>query len=155
MSDRFNYRLVDVAQVLMQAFPGGASSDTVTYSIYDLDDNAFDVSSSAMTNESGNLWSAAWTPTQTNNYQIDYFNATLDVHYYEYIKVAGSLVGVAGGAGTGTTLTNLRNRFLKLIDNFPSATAELSGTNSTGYTKFIKKCNSVYARRRRNHRHCS
>ena len=128
--DRFSYRIVDQAQVLIQAFPQGLNTDTVVISIYDIDDNAADVSSAAMTNESGNLWSYAWTPSQTNNYQIDYYDSTMDVHYYEYVKVTGSLIGVAGGSGTGSTQANLRTRFLKLIDNYNAN--DLTGTNSSG-----------------------
>ena len=106
------------------------SSDQVLYSIYDIDDNATDVSSAAMTFESGVLWTASWTPLQSNNYQIIYYNATQNVSHYEYVKVAGDVVGVAGGSGSGTSLTNLRSRFLRLVDNYNAN--DLTGTNSSG-----------------------
>ncbi len=130
MADRFSYRLLDQAQTLVQNFPQGSSGDTVVYNIFDIDDNTTDVTNTAMTNESGSLWSAAWTPSESHNFQIEYWHQTLDVRYYEYIKVVGTLVGVPGGAGTGTTLTNLRTRFLKLIDNYNAN--DLTGTNSSG-----------------------
>lgn len=128
--DREQYRLVDVAQTLLQAFPQGSDSDTVVISIYDVDDAAMDVSAAAMTNVTGNQWKYSWTPSQTNNYIIDYWNQTLEVHMYEYADVVGSLVGVPGGSGTGSTLANLRSRFLRLIDNYNAN--DLSGTNSSG-----------------------
>lgn len=129
MSDRNVYRQLNVAQTLTQAFPNGSSTDSVFYSIYDVDDNAQDVASTAMTNESGTIWSAQWTPTEAHTFVIDYFNATLDIHYYEYVKVTGeSFTG--GGAGLGTTLSNLRTRFLKMIDNYNAN--DLTGTNSSG-----------------------
>lgn len=130
MSDRFVYRVLNDVQTLLQSFPGGTAADSVVYSIYDIDDNATDVSSSAMTNETVDTWSASWTPTQTNSYRIDFFNPVQDVHYYEYVKVVGSIVGSPTGSSGGTTLTNLRTRFLQMIDNYNAN--DLTGTNSTG-----------------------
>lgn len=128
--ERNTYRLIDVAQTLLQAFPLGANTDTVVISIYDVDDAAMDVSQSAMTTVTGNQWKYSWTPSQNHNFVVDYWNQTLDVHDYEYIQVVGSLTGVPGGSGTGSMLSTLRTRFLKLIDNFNAN--DLTGTNSSG-----------------------
>src|SRR3990167_8078351 len=128
--ERSEYRLVDVAHTLLISFPGGASTDTVVISIYDVDDAALDVDKAAMTSVNASNWKYSWTPSQTNNYIITFRNSTLDVEYYLYVKVTGSIAGVAGGSGTGTTLTNLRTRFLKLLDNYNAN--DLTGTNSSG-----------------------
>ena len=128
--ERSEYRLVDVAHTLLISFPGGASTDTVVISIYDVDDAALDVDKAAMTSVNASNWKYSWTPSQTNNYIITFRNSTLDVEYYLYVKVTGSIAGVAGGSGSGTTLTNLRTRFLKLLDNYNAN--DLTGTNSSG-----------------------
>lgn len=124
MSDRFTYRTLKVAQTLQQSFPTGSASDTVVYSIYDVDDAAFDVTNSAMTSITGNVFKASWTPTESHNYMVDFWNQTLDVHYYEYVNVTGTVIGTPGGSGTGSTFSTLKTKLLKLIDNF-------NGTGST------------------------
>ena len=128
--ERSEYRLLDVAATLLISFPGGSASDTVVYSIYDVDDAALDVNAVAMTTVTGENWKASWTPAQTNNYIVTFENRTLDVRYYLYVKVIGTLVAVPGGTGTGTTQSNLRSRFLRLIDNYNAN--DLTGTNSSG-----------------------
>ncbi len=128
--DRFEYRLIDVASTLLQAFPQGSSGDNVTITIYDVDDAATDVNAVAMTNVSTNSWKYAWTPTEAHNYVVTFKNNTLEVEEYLYVNVSGSVTGVSGGSGTGTTLTNLRERFLKLLDNYNAN--DLTGTNSSG-----------------------
>jgi len=83
-----------------------------------------------MTNIATNRWKYSWTPSQNNNYIITFRNDTLDVEDYLYVKVTGSLTGVPGGSGTGSSLTNLRSRFLRIIDNYNAN--DLTGTNSSG-----------------------
>lgn len=83
-----------------------------------------------MTSVTGNSWKYSWTPSEAHNFTIDYYDQTLGVHYYEYVKVTGSIIGVAGGAGVGSTLTQLRTRFLKVLDNYNAN--DLTGTNSSG-----------------------
>lgn len=130
--ERNTYRLVDVAQTLLQAFPLGATTDTVVISIYDVDDAALDVNASAMTSVQGNQWKYSWTPSQNHNYIIDYWNQTLDVHDYEYTTITGQIVGVTGGSGTGSTLGNLVTRFLQLIDRYNSTDASDTTAGSGG-----------------------
>ena len=130
MSSRNTYRIVDIAQTLLQSFPGANSGDSVRVSVYDITDNALDVDRVAMTFESGVTWSYAITFSQNNYYLATYTNETLDVSFFEYIKVEGSLQGVAGGSGTGTTLSNLRSRFLRLVDSYNAN--DLTGVNSSG-----------------------
>ena len=126
----FNYRLVDVAQTLLASFPQGSAGDTVIITIYDVDDAATDVNGVAMTNINATDWKYSWTPSQTNVYLITYYNSTLDVFFKEYVKVSGSIVGVPGGSGTGSTLSTLRSRFLRRIDNYNAN--DLTGTDSSG-----------------------
>ena len=130
MADRNTYRVVNVAQTLLQSFPGGSSGDTVRVSIYDVTDGALDVDGASMTNVHGNNWKYSWTPSQTNVYEIDYHNVTLDVHYYEYVSVTGVVVGAPSGTMDGSTLSVLRKAFLIQIDNYNSG--DLTGDNSSG-----------------------
>ena len=102
----------------------------MVYSIYDIDDATADVSNSAMTSVTENLFKASWTPAESHNYRVDYFNRTLDVHFYEYVKVTGSITGAPSGSSAGSTLTVLRTRLLKLLDNYNAN--DLTGTNSSG-----------------------
>jgi len=127
---RFNYRTLNVAQILANEWQLGGSGNSVLISIYDMDDNAADVSSAAMTNETGGLFSYSWTPTEAHNYRIDYYNATLDSHDYEVVKVSDLAGAVPAGSSGGSTLTTLRSRFLCLIDNYNAN--DLTGTNSSG-----------------------
>lgn len=128
--DRSEYRLIDTPHTLLQSFPLGSSGDTVTVSIYDVDDATQDVSGAAMTNVSGGTFKYSWQPNQANNFIIDFHNSTLDVHEYLYVKVVGTLTGIPGGSGNGSTLANLRTRFLKRLDRFNAN--DLTGTNSNG-----------------------
>ena len=132
MNETLNYRLVDVAQTLLASFPMGANTNTVIVTIYDVDDAATDVNGVAMTNINATDWKYSWTPTQTNLYLITYYNATLDVFYKEYVKVAGSLVGVPGGSGTGSTFAFLIDEFLKRIDNYNALDLDYSTANTSG-----------------------
>lgn len=128
--EQFNYRLVSVGQTLIASFPLGTAGDGAVITIYDVDDAATDFNAVAMTNINATDWKYAWTPTQTNMYLVTYRNPALDVSYKEFIKVVGSLVGVPGGAGTGSTLATLRTRFLKMVDNYNLN--DLSGDNTSG-----------------------
>jgi len=128
--ENVEYRLVDVAASLLISFPQGQTTDTVVISIYDVDDSTLDVDAVAMTNVTGENWKYSWTPSETDNFIVTFWNQTLDVKYYRYITVTGSLVGVPGGSGTGSTQANLRSRFLRLIDNYNAN--DLTGTNSSG-----------------------
>ena len=127
--DKFSYRPLNTATKLIQAFPQASASDNVLISIYDINDNALDVNSVAMTFENGVTWSYDYTPNEAHFYQVTYFNATLGVEYYETINIVGSAFA-GGGSGTGSTLSTLRTRFLKLIDNYNAN--DLTGTNSSG-----------------------
>lgn len=124
------YRIVNVAQILQQSFPLGDSSNSVKISIYDVDDSAQDVSVAAMTFVTGVTWKYSWTPTENHMFLIDYYNETLDSHYYEYCQVAGELVGVPGGAGVGSTLTVLQKSVLLGLDNYNPN--DLTGDGSSG-----------------------
>lgn len=140
--DRNTYRLVNQAQVLAQAFPGANSADSVVISIYDLDDNAADVSLAAMTYETGVTWSYSWTPTENHFYLVDFYNQTMDVHHYEYVKVTGELTGTPGGSGVGSTLAVLRKAFLIQLDQWSTTSGnDLSGDASLGdiATKCLNK----------------
>lgn len=128
--DRSSIRLVNVAAILVQAFPNSSSGDNVVITIRDIDDATNDVSQASMTYDSGVSWKYSWTPTDAHLFQIDYWNATLDVHYYEYALVGGTPSASLVGSGSGSTLTVLRTKFLKLIDNYNAN--DLTGTNSSG-----------------------
>ena len=128
--ERSQYFLVDQTHLLLQSFPGSDQADDVRITIYSVDDSATDVNSVAMTAIGNNSWSYSWTPSETDTFLIKFRNDTIDVEYFLYAKVVGSLLGVPGGSGTGTTQANLRTRFLKLIDNYNAN--DLTGTNSSG-----------------------
>lgn len=130
MAYRNTYRLAGQAQNLLQSFPLGNSADTVLISIYDADDNTADVTEAAMTHETGVSWGYAWTPTESHNFIIKYDNQTIDVQEYEYVKVAGEIVGVPGGAGVGSTLTVLQKSLLLALDNYNAN--DLTGDGSSG-----------------------
>ena len=130
MAVRTTYRNVNEAQVLANEWQLGESSNSVKVTIYNMDSNAVDTASTAMTNETGGLFSYSWTPTSSATYRIDYYNETLDSHDYEVTMVRGSATTTPSGGSGGSTLTTLRNKFLKLIDNYNAA--DLSGTNSSG-----------------------
>lgn len=127
--DRNTYRIINVAQLLQQAFPKANTGDSVLITIYDADDNATDVNQASMSYESG-VWTYSWTPAQLNRYFIRYYNVNQDVEHYEYVTVVGSLIGTPSASSGGSTLENLRSRFLKYIDNYNAN--DLSGTNSSG-----------------------
>src|SRR3990167_3898106 len=130
MAVRVSQRANNLTHILANEWQLGASTDTVLISIYDITDNAADVSSAAMTNETGGLFSYSWAVTQNNVYRIDYYNQTLDSHDYEIISVVGNeIISPAAGTG-GSTLTTLRSRFLRMIDNYNAS--DLTGTNSSG-----------------------
>lgn len=128
------YREVNVQALLANEWVLGNTTDTVKISIYDLDDNNLDVDAVAMTSETRGLFSYAWTPTEEHCYRIDYHNLTLGSHEYEMVAVvtpdASGSSSSSGDLGTGSTLSVLRSRFLRLIDNYNSN--DLSGTNSSG-----------------------
>ena len=85
--DRHVFRVINELQVLMQSFPGGSSSDTVTITIFDLTDNVTDVNGVAMTYVTLNTWKYEWTPLEAHFYSIDFYNAQQDTHFYEYTEV--------------------------------------------------------------------
>lgn len=151
MADRFTYRANSVAQTLQQSFPQGAATNTVVYSIYDVDDAAFDVLNTAMDSVTGNTFKASWTPTESHNYMIDFWNQTLDVHFYEYCQVTGTVIGVSGGSGLGSTFSTLKTNLLKLIDQFngTGSTTGDTGNNSADdiagicINQGLQKCYSV------------
>lgn len=91
MSLRNSYRAINIAQVLAQDWQLGASNNTVTISIYDMTDNVSDVTAAAMTNETGGLFSYAWTPLESHVYRIDYHNSTLNSHEYEIVTITTAL----------------------------------------------------------------
>lgn len=130
MSDRNQYFVVDQAHDLAQAFPGSSSTDTVTITIFDIDNATTDVNT-AMTYVNNETWKYLnWTPDNNGLYLISFYNSTIDVKYYLYAQVVGNLTFVPGGSGVGSTLANLRTRFLKMIDNYNAN--DLTGTNSSG-----------------------
>lgn len=128
--DRNTSRLINETHILAQAFPLSASGDNVVISIYDLNDNAVDVNAVAMTFENGVTWSYSWTPTEAHTYYVDYYHVGQDVHHYEYVRVSGAISQSPSATSGGTTLANLRTRFLKFIDNYNAN--DLTGTNSSG-----------------------
>jgi len=137
--DRQTYRQINIAQVLSQAFPEAASTDNVTYSIYDLDDNAQDVAATAMTYETGVVWTAAWTPNQGNTYLITYTNTTQNVSHYEYVKVIGQIIGSPSASGSGSTLAVLRKALLIQLDEWSTTSGnDLTGDASLG--DIVTKC---------------
>lgn len=85
--NRLSYRQINVTQILAQDWDGGASTNDVRISVYDITDDAIDIDSVAMTSETGSLFSYSWTPTEAHTYRIDYFNSTLDSHDTEIAKV--------------------------------------------------------------------
>lgn len=127
---RFSYRKISVAQSLANEWQLGDSANTVVISIYDMDDNTLDVNAVAMTNETGGLFSYPWTPSEAHNFRVDYYNQTLDSHDFEVIKVVDASGSTPSGGSGGSTLSTLRNKFLKLIDNYNAN--DLTGTNSSG-----------------------
>lgn len=127
--ERSQYFLVNTAAQLLQSFPGSAQTDNVTITIYDVDDAATDVNAVAMTAIANESWRYSWTPSETHTYLIKFSNQTIQVDYFLYAVVTGVVVGVPVG-GSGTTLVNLRSRFLRLIDNYNAN--DLTGTNSSG-----------------------
>lgn len=131
---RLSERQINALQILSNAWDLGQATDNVRISIYDIDDNALDVNQVAMTLESGAIFSYSWTPSQNHTYRIDYYNVTLDSHDFEVINVKDLATTSSGGGSSfvsgGSSLTVLRNRFLKLIDNYNGS--DLSGTNSSG-----------------------
>lgn len=142
--DARTYRINNTAQTLLQDFPQGSSSDTVVISIYDVDDGAYDYQNVAMTSVKGTTWKYSWTPTQGHVFEIDYWNQTLDVHYFEYAYVVGQVpVPVSGSVG-GSTLVTLRKEFLIQIDQYNAN--DLSGDSSSGdqankaINKALQKC---------------
>ena len=130
MDNTLTYRVLDQAQRLMASFPQGATTDDVRITIYSVDDSTTDVNAAAMTNINATDWTYSWTPSESDFFIITYYNATLDVFYKEFCKVSGTLTGVPGGAGTGSTQTVLRSKFLRYIDNYNAS--DLTGTNSSG-----------------------
>lgn len=128
--DRNTYRVVNTAYLLAQAFPDSQSSDNVTVSIRDLDDNALDVNNAAMTSEGGAVWTYSWTPTELHTYDIRYYNATQGIEHHEYVLVVGQITGVPSGGGGGSTLVTLRRDFLIQIDNYNAN--DLTGDGSSG-----------------------
>lgn len=82
-----NYRIVSAVNRLAFEWKLGSSSDTVTISIYNMTTNTLEVNGASMTNETGGLFSYAWTPTTEGTYRIDYYNQTLDTHDFEMATV--------------------------------------------------------------------
>jgi len=130
MAVRATYRNVNEAQILANQWQLGQSSDSVTISIWNMDSNAAALAETAMTNETGGLFSYSWTPTSDGTYRIDYYNATLDSHDYEVTNIRGNATTIPSGGSGGSTLSTLRTKFLKLIDNYNAN--DLTGTNSSG-----------------------
>lgn len=127
--DRSLYRSLS-PQLLSQAFPLGQATDTVTVTITNLTTAAVDTAATAMTNVTATSWTYAWTPALANLYLIDYYNQTLEVHYYEYAQIVGVVPPSAGGVVGSSSLQTLRVKLLKLLDNYNAN--DLSGTNSSG-----------------------
>lgn len=115
---------------LIQSFPGSSQSDDVVITVFDADDSATDVNAVAMTAIGNSSWSYDWAVTEGHVYLIKFRNNTLDVEYFLYANVIGTATPSASGGSGGSTLTVLRNKFLKLIDNWNSG--DLTGTNSAG-----------------------
>lgn len=130
MSVRTVYRNVNEAQVLANEWQQGSSTDSVKVSIYNMDSNAVTLAATAMTNETGGLFSYSWTPTSTATYRIDYYNETLDSHDYEVTQVRGSATTTPAGGSGGSTFLTLKTNFLKQLDNYNGN--DLTGTNSSG-----------------------
>jgi len=132
MAERSEYFILNQTNTIHTAFPDpGSSGDNVVVSVYDVDDANQDVSEAAMTHVVANTWKYAWSsPNQTNNYIIDMYNKTLEVHNYIYARLTGSITGAPTGATDGDTLTNLQKEFLLSIDNYNAD--DLTGDGSAG-----------------------
>lgn len=130
--ERHEYRLVNVAQTLLQSFPQSNSGDDVTITIYDVDDAATDVNGASMTFVSNSTWKYGWTPTELHNYIVKFRNATLDVDFYLFVQVVGTLVSAPSGSLGGSTFENLISRFLKLVDEYNANDLSTGSDNSNG-----------------------
>lgn len=129
--ERQTYVLNGTNHYLLQTFLESASTDDVVVDIYNVSTSSVELAETAMTFVRVNDWKyTGWTPSATGFYIVTYLNKTMGVKFFEYIQVVGTLTGVPGGAGTGSTQATLRTKFLKLIDNYNAA--DLSGTNSSG-----------------------
>lgn len=128
--ERSQYFSNNAATKLVQSFPQSSQTDTVVVTIYNIDTSTTEVNASAMTAAGNDSWYYSWTPTSEGIRLVKFYNSTLDVAYYLYAYVtAGGGVTPSGSSG-GSTLTNLRTRFLKMIDNYNAD--DLTGTNSSG-----------------------
>jgi len=136
MAERSENFILNRTNTLLQTFELGGSGDDVRVSIYDIDDSNLDIDDVAMTHVAAlgnsNSWKYDWvSPNQSNLFHITFFNKTLDVKFFLYARLAGSITGSPTGATEGETLTNLRDDFL--IANVDMYNAnDLSGTNSMG-----------------------
>lgn len=128
--DAREYIQVNSATKLLQAFPGSAQTDSVIITIYNVDTSTTEVNAAAMTAAGNDSFYYSWTPTSTGIRLVKFFNNTTGVPYYLYANVVGSITTSPSGSSGGSTLSTLRTRFLKLIDNYNAN--DLTGTNSSG-----------------------
>lgn len=130
--ERSEYYPPNQTNILTQSFPGASSSDTVSVTIYDVNDAAEDISRAAMTFVTGVTWRYNWSsPNQTNTYIVDFWNETLDVHYYLYARLSSSIASAPTGSVTGSSLSTLRTNFLISKADMYDAN-DLTGTASAG-----------------------
>lgn len=120
----------NVAQTLLQSFPGSATTDDVRITIYDVNTSTTDVNAAAMTSIGNDTFSYSWTPTGAHTYLIRFNNVTLDVNDYLYAYVVGSSTPGVSGSVSGSSLTTLRKEFLIQVDNYNAD--DLSGDGSSG-----------------------
>ena len=137
--ERSEFFNLNIANTLLQSFPGSSQSDTVVITIYDVGNSTTDVSAAAMTAIGNDSWKYSWTPDNTGVYLIKFHNTTIDVANYLYASVVGMTAPSASGSLSGSTLTVLQKEFLIGIDNYNSD--DLTGDGSSGdlATKSLNK----------------
>lgn len=129
--ERSEYLPVNTQATLVQSFPSASSGDDVRVTVYNISTATTDINDVAMTYVNGVNWKyTGWTPTTGGMYIVTFTNNTLSVSYYLYANVIGTTAPSPAGGSGGSTLTVLRTKFLKMIDNWNSN--DLTGTNSSG-----------------------